>query len=183
VLDKGTTDQSIVQTGEFAVPAADSADNVDWGDVIGSKLDTVDGDSLYALVTSISHSIESERLVYPTLANGATVVSANVDWTFGAYATVVPAATIASDFHVLGLVIEACDRDAVFQLELYRGAGDDLITAIRFAVQGGFFGNQVYIVGSEHIDANDRIRARLASSNGTAQIATIALSIVYFIHV
>lgn len=131
-------------------------------------------------IDSIVDSVESERLVYPTLAAGATVVSSNANWTFGAYAIVVPADTITGDFHVLGVVIESCNRDATFQLELYKGDLNDVVTAIRFNVTGGFFGNQVYIIGSEHIDANSRIRARLASSNGFAQQATITMSIVYW---
>jgi hypothetical protein len=176
------THQAIMEESDFDVPAADSADNNNWGDVIGNKLDTYAGDSLYSRVSEVYDFVQSERRVYPTLAAGATVVSANADWTYGAYATVVPINTIAVDFHVLALSIESCNRDAVFQLELYRGAGDDLVTAVRFAIVGGFFGNQVMVVGSKHVDANARIRARLASSNGAAQIATITMSIVYYEH-
>jgi len=176
------TQQAQTQQGTFNVPAADSADNVDWGDVIGSKLDTHDGDSLYSRVDAVVDSIASERQVYPTLAVGATVVSAAADWTYGAYATVVPATTITNYFHILGISIESCDQNAVFQLELYKGGADDIVAAVRFAVVGGFFGNQVYIVGSEHIDAEEQIRARLASSDGTANQATITMSVVYWEH-
>jgi hypothetical protein len=125
---------------------------------------------------------QNERLVYPSLAAGATVISANANWTYGAYATVIPINTITNAFHVVAISIESCDRDAVFQLELYKGAGDDIVTAVRFAVQGGFFGNQLYVLGSEEIDANSLVRARLASSNGLAQIATIGVSVVYYEH-
>lgn len=176
------TNQAIVQQGTFDVPAQNSADNVDWGDVIGNKTDTNLGDSLYARVDELYDSLQEERFVYPSLAAGATVVSANADWTYGAYAQIVPAATITNPFHVTIVSIESCDRDAVFQLELYAGAGDTVISAIRFAINGGFFGNQVYVIGSAEVAANDRVRARLASSNGTAQIATITVSIVYFEH-
>jgi len=128
------------------------------------------------------YNLQNERLVYPTLAAGATVVSANTDWTYGVYATVVPASTITSAFHVLAVSIESCDQNATLQLELYKGAADDIIQAIRFNVTGGFFGNQVYVIGSKEVDANARVRARLASSNGTAAIATITMSIVYYTH-
>ena len=142
--------------------------------------------SLTALqATGISESyyhLQNERLVYPTLAAGATVVSANADWTYGAYAEVVPASTITSPFHVLAVSIESCDENAVLQLELYKGAGDEIIQATRFAVEGGFFGNQVYVIGSKEVDANERVRARVASSNGTAAVATITISIVYYTH-
>jgi hypothetical protein len=172
----------VISGGPFGVPVANSDSNSDWGDVIGSKEDTHEGDSLYSRVDEIFDSQVSERKVYPTLAAGATLVSANANWVFGAYATVVPANVITSDFHVLGLSIESCDRDAVFEMALYQGAGDDIITSVRFAIQGGFFGNQVYIVGSEHIAANSQVRGRLASSNGLAQIATITMSVIYHEH-
>jgi hypothetical protein len=168
---------------DVRVPTADTTDNLDWGDVIGTKLDTHAGNSIYSRLDELYDSNQSERKVYPTLAVGATVVSANADWTYGVYATVVPINTIANDFHILGLSIEGCNRNATFQLELYKGAADDLITAVRFNVTGGFFGNQVYIIGSEHVEANSQIRARLASSNGAAEIATITMSIVYWQHI
>lgn len=184
-METGTplTQQASTQIGTFDVPAADSADNTNWGDVIGSKTDTYAGDSVYSRVAEIYDGVVQPRLVYPTLANGVAVVSANLDWVYGAYATIVPASTITDDFHILAVSIEACDRDATFQLELYSGAADDIVTAVRFNVTGGFFGNQVYVIGSKHTVADSRIRARLASSNGLAQIATIALSIIYYIHV
>lgn len=136
---------------------------------VGSTIQLSDADHYFGL----------EKKVYPTLAAGATVVSAAADWTYGAYAVVVPASTITNDFRIDGLSISSCDKNAVFQLELYQGAGDDVITAVRFTVEGGFFGNQVYIVGSEIVAANSQIRARLASSDGLANQATITLSVVY----
>jgi hypothetical protein len=176
------TQQAQVQEGFFDVPAVDSADNEDWGDVIGGKQDTHNGNSLYSRVDELYDAFQLERKVYPTLAAGATVVSANADWAYGAYATVVPINTIAADFHITAVSIESCDKNAVFQLELYKGAADDIITAVRFAVAGGFFGNQVYILGSEEVAANSQIRARLASSDGLANQATITISVVYWEH-
>jgi hypothetical protein len=92
----------------------------------------------------VYENVNRQVYVYPTLAAGATVVSANADWTYGAYATVVPASTILSDYH--------------------------------------FFGNAVYVIGSAHIAANARVRARLASSNGAAAVATSTISISYVQH-
>ena len=179
---EGITQQASVSDAKFGVPLADSADNLDWGDVIGNKLDTHDGDSLYSRVESIRDSVASERKVYPTLAVGATVTSSNANWTYGAYAVVVPAAQITDDFHIHGISIESCNDNAVFQLELYKGAGDDVVAAVRFAVVGGFFGNQVYIIGSEHIEGGSQIRARLAPSNGAILQTVITMSIVYWEH-
>ena len=128
------------------------------------------------------YELQNERYVYPTLAAGATVVSANADWTYGAYATVVPENTIANKFHIVAVSVESCDENAIYQLELYKYPEDETVTAVRFAVAGGFFGNQVYAVGSKEVAANSRVRARLASSNGTAAVATITISIVYYEH-
>ena len=135
--------------------------------------------SLGDLVQSLYNANYTEGRVYPTLAAGASVVSANTDWVLGALATVVPASTITSDYHVSSVVIETCDQNAVFELVLYSGAGDSLFSTVRFAVSGGFFGNSVYLVPSVKIAADDRVRAALASSDGTANIATITMSLVY----
>lgn len=182
IMPAELTDQSIVQQATFDVPAADSAVNADWGDVIGSKLDTHDGNSLYSRLDEVYDNFQLERKVYPSLAAGVTVVSAAADWTYGAYATVIPINTITADFHVFSVSVEACDKNATFQLELYKGAGDDIITAVRFNITGGFFGNQVYHLGSEEVESNLQVRARLASSDGAANQATIQISVVYWEH-
>jgi hypothetical protein len=125
------------------------------------------------------HHILTESQVYPSLAAGATVVTAAADWTYGAYAVIVPATTIASAFHIHHFVIESCDQNDVFQLQIYKGAADDVVSTIRFSLSGGFWGNMVYLVSSELCDANSQVRARLACSNGLAAQATITMSITY----
>jgi len=169
-------------TATMAVPAADSVANVTTADVVGNKLDTHDSNSLYGRVQEVYDYLNNARLCYPSLAAGTAVVSANANWTYGAYATVVPAAAIATDFHIIAVSIEACNRDATYQLELYKGATDIVVQAVRFTIEGGYFGNQIYVLGSAEVEANSRVRARLASSNGLAEIATIAISIVYYAH-
>jgi hypothetical protein len=169
-------------TATIPVADADSAANVNIADVIGNKLDTHQGNSIYSLLDEVYDNLNNERLCYPSLADGVTVVSGNTNWGYGAYATVVPVDTITHDFHIIAVSLEACNRDAVFQLELYKGAADDVVQAVRFAIAGGFWGNSVYVLGSEEVAANSQVRARLASSNGGAQIATIRISIVYYEH-
>jgi hypothetical protein len=128
--------------------------------------------------TSYTHfSLESQ--VYPTLAAGATVVSAAADWTYGAYAVVVPINTITVRYHIISMTVESCNQNAVFQLALYKGAADDLIASTRFAVSGGFWGNSVYVMGSEPCEANAQLRARVASSDGLANQATLTISVAY----
>ena len=164
----------------LAIPAVDSANNNTLADVIGNKNDTYLGDSLYALMVKDAALVTARRQVYPTLAAGAAIVSANANWAYGNYAVIVPAGIITGGYHVLAISIESCNRNAVFELQLYQGAADDVVTTVRFAVVGGFFGNQVYVIGSAEIVAGAQIRARLASSNGLAEIATITLSLVYW---
>ena len=125
-------------------------------------------------------SIIAESRVYPTLAVGATVASAGADWTYGNYAQIVPATTIRTAFDIVLVSIESCDQNAVLELQLYKGAADDVVATVRFAVAGGFFGNQLYVITGARVDADERIRARLASSNGLAAVATITMSISYY---
>jgi len=151
------------------------------GVALNSTGDMVAG-SLADTVLEAALEDHLETLVYPDLLAGATVVSAAADWTLGAYATIVPINTIASEYHVRAVNIESCNQNAVFQLELYKGAGDDIVAAVRYSVVGGFWGNTVYNISSEPVDANLGIRARLASSDGLANQATITMSIRYHIH-
>jgi len=148
------------------------------GVALDSTGESVDN-SLGDLTQSLYNANYTEGRVYPTLAAGATVVSANANWTLGALATVVPASQITVAYHVSSVIIETCDRNAVFELALYHGAGSALVSTVRFAVTGGFFGNSVYLVPSIKIPANDRIQAALASSDGANFVATITISIVY----
>jgi hypothetical protein len=168
------------QSALLAVPAADSANNVTIADVIGNKLDTHAGNSIKSYVDELYDQFQLERHVYPSLGVGATIVSNAVAWTYGNYGVIVPANTITRDFHILSVSIETCSVAAgVFQLALYKGSADDVITAKRFSLAGGFWGNMVYIVGSEEVEANSQVRARLASSVGAA---TITVSVDYFEH-
>lgn len=162
------------------VPARGSTANRTIVDVVGIKLDGHDSDSLYGRLDELYDNFQQERRVYPSLAAGATVISNAVAWTYGNYSTVLPANIITGDFHILSISIESCNVAAgVFQLELYKGGADDIITAARFAMAGGFWGNMVYFIGSEEIEANSQVRARLATSVGAT---TITVSFDYFEH-
>jgi hypothetical protein len=148
-------------------------------DSTGDMVDDSLGDVTQDLLAHISTLIQ----VYPTLANGVDVVSANADWTLGAFVEVVPAATITSAFHIHAVCVEALDRDAVFEIVLYAGAGDDEVARVRWAQTGGFFGNMVLnVITGVQIAADSRIRAKLASSNGAAQIATARISLRYAVY-
>jgi len=117
--------------------------------------------------------------VYPTLAAGVTVVSAATDWVLGAITEVIPAGTVSVPFHASMVSIESCDKDGVFELAMYHGPTDIPMSTIRFAVQGGYFGNQLYLIPSVKILTDVNLSAALACSDGTAGAATIMISIVY----
>ena len=71
----------------------------------------------------------------------------------------------------------------MFELVLYSGAGDAEVARMRWAQTGGFFGNMFLdTITGVQIAADSRIRAKFASSNGAAQIATARISIRYAIY-
>jgi len=148
------------------------------GVALDSTGDMVTG-SLADRVTLVGDYFSERGRVYPTMAAGATVISANADWTLGAVAQIVPASAITVDYFLHAMIIETCNQNAVFELVLYQGAGDTEISRIRFAVAGGFFGNAYYTMNGPVVPANARLRAALASSDGLANQATITMSVAY----
>jgi len=114
------------------------------------------------------------------LAAGVDVVSANADWTYGAYTELIPADTITSEITLEQLYIEEADRDAVYQLELSKGDGDEVIGKSRFTVDQGFYGNAVNSILTAGIEPNTRVRARVSSSDGAAFVATVSLAVGFF---
>lgn len=141
----------------------------------------INGDMrLESQVNSLYQANYTRARVYPTLEAGATVVSANANWTLGAFATLIPAATVTSAYHVSAIAIETCDVvTAVFELAIYYSDTDTLMSTVRFSIAGGFWGNSVYLVPSVKIPANARIRMKLASSDGLANPATLTVSAIY----
>jgi len=136
-------------------------------------------------VATIFDHIVTEGLVYPSLAAGAAVQTAALNWVLGNYAVVVPAATILSRFHIHSITIESTTwgDTAIYQVELYHGAADVLVSQVRFSIVSGFFGNAVYPIASTLIPGGDQVRARAASSDGLAHQATLGVSICYCIEV
>ena len=135
---------------------------------------------LESQVNSLYQANYTQARVYPTLAAGATVISANADWVLGAFATLIPAATVTSAYHISSIAVETCNVvTAVFELAIYYGDTDTLMSTVRFSIAGGFWGNSVYLVPSVTIQANARVRIKLASSDGLANPATLTVSAIY----
>jgi hypothetical protein len=135
--------------------------------------------SLANRVSNLYYANYSEGRCYPTMAAGATVVSAAANWAPGGFATIVPVNTIGVPWHISAIVLETCSKDGVFELAVYYGGADTLMATIRYAQVGGFFGNCVYLTPSVLLAANAQIRAKLASSDGFANQCTQTISVIY----
>jgi len=149
----------------------------------GVALESVDpavAGSLAAYVRSLYNANYTEGRCYPTLAAGMPVVSAAVNWTLSAgFASIVPINTIQVPYHVSAVVVETCNKDGAFELAIYHGAGNTLMSTVRFSYLGGFFGNSIYLVPSVLLAANEQIDAKLAYSLGGGGAATITMSVIY----
>ena len=154
-----------------APPAADSAANSTFVDVIGSKSDTHDGDSIYAHVETLNDHVHKASKVYPTLAGG-TVVTAGAAWTLGAFAEVVPASTIGTDFDIHHICIEALSAVEVYEIVLYAATTE--IGRVRVVKTANLEGTQNIPIQTPIIAADTQIQAKVATAGG-ADTATISL--------
>lgn len=134
-------------------------------------------DSLASKVSRLYNANYSEGRCYPTLAAGKTVVS-GINWALSAaFAVLVPINTIAVPYHISAVSIETCSLDGVFELAVYHGAGNALMSTVRFSYLGGFFGNSMFLLPSVLLAANEQVDMKLATSGGVA--ATITVSVIY----
>jgi hypothetical protein len=147
------------------------------GIALNAAGDSVTG-SLGDRVAILGAYFSEKMKVWPTLLAGNAVVSANANWTLGAKAIIIPATTITVPYYLHAVVIETCSKNAVFEMVLYQGAGDEEVARLRFAVSGGFFGN-FFTMNGPLIPANARIQAALACDTGLALQATITMSLCY----
>ena len=165
------------------VPATDTADNVTSGDVIGSKLDRTynGGNSIYAMLNTASDHIHNRSRVWPSLANGITLVSGNGAWTLGAaFVEVMPAGTAAGPFDVHFVNVEDMDTVGVYELVLYHGAADDEYCRIRFSSSAVKDNGDGLPTLSGVIAPTERIRAKVAHSAGG--LAECVLSLGYHVY-
>ena len=105
------------------VPTADSANNRTTRDVIGTKTDTHNGDSLMAAAHTVDEHFHKSSQVYPTLADGVLVTATANDWTdLGAFAVIVATNGITSDFDIHFVNVETVSAVGHYELVLYSGA-------------------------------------------------------------
>lgn len=111
----------------------------------------------------------AQSKVYPTEDAGVVVTESGVAWTLGSIVEIVAASTITKGFAITGVTIEAMGAAGTYELVLYYGSGDVECGRIKFTAAGN------YPLKSQVIPANSRVRAKLTSSNGSSQTATVAI--------
>jgi hypothetical protein len=170
------------QITDFSPPAADTGEgtNDDWGDVIGNKDDTHNGTSIYAIVKELQEHAHEPTKVYPTLADCVTVTTAAGDWALGSFTEIVPASTITSDFDVHQIFVEDYNTsDKTYELVLYHGATDIEAGRMRFRISDGTPVGRTLSSGGQFqtpiIQANNRIRVKLAIEDGGSKTACISV--------
>lgn len=151
------------------VPSQDSADNDYIQDVVGNKTDTHDGDSIVGCLVRIDDHVHSESKVHPTLAGGITVTG-GASWTLGAFAEIVAASGIGSDFDIHFINIEDATADDIYELVLY--AVEVEIGRVRFVVDTSVFGGGLPALPFQTpiIPADTQIQAKVTSSSGSDNV-------------
>ncbi|NHJ39632.1 MAG: hypothetical protein FK731_06315 [Asgard group archaeon] len=163
-------------TTNVLVPSQDSANNTVWGDVIGNKTDTHNGNSLVSKTETLLEHVHGASKVYPTLANGVTVTTGVGAWTLGNFVEIVPSSTITSDFDIHWVSIESISANDVYELVLYKGAltSEIEVGRVRFTKNAALDSTLNIPMQTSIIDANERVSAKIASSSGSDN-ATISL--------
>lgn len=157
----------------FGTPTADSAANILFRDVIGSRLDNHSTDTIAGRLHMLHDHAHKAQSVYPTLAAGVTVTGAAGAWTLGAFVEIVPASTITSDFDIHFIYIENASAADNYEIVLYEGAGDNEIGRIRAVEPSGASEVASHPVQTPLVVANSRIRCKVASASGGSDTVDI----------
>jgi len=169
-------DATVAKEATLAVSEADSADNDDWGDVIGNKNDTHSGTSLSAFIHILNEHVHASQGVYPTLADGISLATEADDWALGTITQIVPANAIDSDYDIHEIIVEDVNtQDKTYELVLYSGADDTEVGRTRFtagAIKGGV---PNVAMQTPIIVANSRIRGQLAIQDGGSKTAIVSI--------
>jgi len=127
----------------------------------------------------IEEHVHNVAAVYPTLAAGVTVTSAETAWVEGDYAEIIPASTGVTseyDIHWINLEAESSSGGAIYELSLYAATTE--IARVRFATidvpATTIFHSFPVMTPVE--PAGTQIQAKLASSTTDADTLTISLS-------
>ena len=130
---------------------------------------------MWDMLDVLDEHFHKESKCYPTLAGGVTVTGAAGAWTLGSFAEIVPVNTITEDFDIHFVNIENANVEDTYELRLYATTTE--IACVRFTttqVAGRLIPAQTN-VQTPIISANSQIQAKIASSSGGSDTATISL--------
>ena len=151
-----------------AVPTSDSVSNVTSADVVGSKLDTSAGDSIYARVLAaleyleiLNDHIHSVAWVLPDRANSITV-TAGAGWGYGAESVTLGTPSAPFDIHWISIV---ADDNAQYQIQILV---DGVPVTEKAFERVGVFSASIDLPITSVIKAAGSITAKLASSSNGA---------------
>ena len=114
--------------------------------------------------------------VYPTLADGITLQTAQGDWELGGMPVLVPVDTITKEYAISAIVIETANRrDKTHEIVLYTGDNDVEIARRRFVVDTHAAGVVPVDIDTRWLAADAGVKARLAIQGDGAKIAVISL--------
>lgn len=170
---------SVNNPGPHGVPAADGTDNVFMRDVIGNRQDDHDTDTLAGWAHAMFDHAHKAMDVFPTGAAGEVVTAGNVGaWDLGAFAVIVPTNGITADFDIHFAVVEVMDANATYELVLFSGAdaSEVEIAHVRFVRVTNQVRSVHIPIQTPIIAANTQIKAKLMTSSGAADSATISLA-------
>ena len=165
--------------GFHDVPSQDSVDNAQMRDVIGSKLDTHDGNSLAAHTHIFNEHFHSAVFLKPNLAGAITLTSDAGAWAaMNATKTeIIPVGGVTSVFDLHFMDISDISANGEYQIELYKGGIGAEISIGNFGTGRNAVQSQegARPIITEMLPANTRISAALSSSNAGANTLTIKL--------
>ena len=119
------------------------------------------------------------QLVYPSLAVGVSVVSNAAVATYGVYTAIIPAATIASPFRVVGIAFDSfSDTTELYQIELSKISNNAVISVFKLKAEALATSYELN-VSSGIISAGEGVQARLAHLNAPVGAKTMVASIEY----
>ncbi len=172
-----TLNQVIVIDGLHDVPTADSADNVHIRDVLGSKTDTHDGDSVRAILHILDEHTHNHQRVYPELADPITITSAGGAWNLGTIVEIVPVNTITEPFDIHWIAFSSASATDDYEVKIYSGLGgaEVEIATTRTYKQATQAGSAPSPVLTNIMPANTRISAALATGGGGDNIGVTLL--------
>lgn len=119
---------------------------------------------------------QTARYVYPTLADGITLQTADGDWELGGITVIVPPDTIDKDFQIKAIVIEQCNRpNKTHEIVLYAGEKETEIARRRFVVNSTASGVVPVDIDVPSMPADTQISARLAVQGAGEKVTVISL--------